>query len=199
MEKWLLPESSSLHSAGRFKQRPPGSCNLCRGIKTIKATLATALALPAGFPGSSDSKESVCNAGDASSLPGLGRSPEEGNGQPIPVFLPGEFHGERSLVGYSSWGHKESDVTERLRHTPSDTWNILCPVAFFHTPRKDHSVKSKRLLNQGMLRSAQGRDCFPPSSAPGWSKFRQNSYKAIVWGCYQGKRKYVVKRTLNTS
>ena len=31
-----------------------------------------------------------------------------------PVFLPGEFHGQRSLVGYSLWGHKELDVTERL-------------------------------------------------------------------------------------
>ena len=31
-----------------------------------------------------------------------------------PVFLPGEFHGQRSLVGYSSWGHKESDTTEQL-------------------------------------------------------------------------------------
>ena len=34
--------------------------------------------------------------------------------QPIPVFLPGEFHGQRSLVGYSPWGHKESDTTEWL-------------------------------------------------------------------------------------
>ena len=34
--------------------------------------------------------------------------------QPIPVFLPGEFHEQRSLAGYSSWGHKESDTTERL-------------------------------------------------------------------------------------
>ena len=31
---------------------------------------------------------------------------------PILVFLPGEFHGQRSLVGFSPWGHKESDVTE---------------------------------------------------------------------------------------
>ena len=29
-----------------------------------------------------------------------------------PVFLPGEFHGQRSLAGYSPWGHKESDTTE---------------------------------------------------------------------------------------
>ena len=33
---------------------------------------------------------------------------------PTPVFLPGEFHGQRSLVGYSPWGHKESDTAERL-------------------------------------------------------------------------------------
>ena len=33
--------------------------------------------------------------------------------QPMPVFLPGEFHGQRSLVGYSTWGHKDSDTTER--------------------------------------------------------------------------------------
>ena len=34
--------------------------------------------------------------------------------QPTPVFLPGESHGQRSLVGYSRWGRKESDMTERL-------------------------------------------------------------------------------------
>ena len=34
--------------------------------------------------------------------------------QPTPALLSGEFHGPRSLVGYSSWGHKESDTTERL-------------------------------------------------------------------------------------
>ena len=32
--------------------------------------------------------------------------------QPTPVFMPGEFHGQRSLAGYSPWGHKESDMTE---------------------------------------------------------------------------------------
>ena len=34
--------------------------------------------------------------------------------QPTPVFLPRKFHGQRSLAGYSPWGHKESDRTERL-------------------------------------------------------------------------------------
>ena len=35
--------------------------------------------------------------------------------QPTPVFLPGEFHGQRSLVGYSPWGHRELNVTKTLR------------------------------------------------------------------------------------
>ena len=37
--------------------------------------------------------------------------------QPTPAFLPGEFHGQRSLAGYSPWGCKESDTTEGLTHT----------------------------------------------------------------------------------
>ena len=57
---------------------------------------------------------SACNAEDLGLIPGSRRSPGEGNGQPTPVFLPRESHGWRSLVGYSPWGRKESDTTERL-------------------------------------------------------------------------------------
>ena len=62
-------------------------------------------------------KESACNAGDTgdrSSIPGLGRSPGGGKWQPTPVFLPEKSHGQRSLAGYSTKGHKESDMTEQL-------------------------------------------------------------------------------------
>ena len=37
--------------------------------------------------------------------------------QPTPVFLPGESHGQRSLMGYSPWGSKELNITEQLTHT----------------------------------------------------------------------------------
>ena len=67
-----------------------------------------------GFLGGSDSKESACNAGDLGSIPGSGRSPGERNGNPPPVFLPGEFYRQRSLAGYSPWCRKESDTTEGL-------------------------------------------------------------------------------------
>ena len=46
--------------------------------------------------------------------------------QPTPMFLPGESHGQRSLVGYSPWGHKESDTTEQLHFHFLITQDILC-------------------------------------------------------------------------
>ena len=49
--------------------------------------------------------------------PWVGKIPWRRAWQPTPVFLPGESHGQRSLVGYSPWGHKESDVTEVADHT----------------------------------------------------------------------------------
>ena len=57
-------------------------------------------------PHSSVGKESPCNAGDPASIPGLGRSPGEGNGNPLQysVFLARESYGWRSLVGHSPWG-----------------------------------------------------------------------------------------------
>ena len=45
--------------------------------------------------------------------------------QPTPVFLPGESHGQRSLAGYSPWGHKKSDTTEATYTHWSTTRNIL--------------------------------------------------------------------------
>ena len=42
----------------------------------------------------------------------LGKIPWRRKWQPIPVFLPGKSHGQKSQVGYSPWGHKESDMTE---------------------------------------------------------------------------------------
>ena len=168
---------------------------------------------PKGFAHSSVGKESGCSEGDPGSVPGLGRSPGEGNGNPlqysslenplgrgacrlqsmgsqesdmtwqlnhqttttkvqylfwglfpnvlyeeaeftikydssilqrrpgfdpwvrkiwrrewqsIPVFLPGEFHGQSSPVGYSLWDHKESDMTDQL--------TLLQPLVYY-SPR----------------------------------------------------------------
>ena len=66
------------------------------------------------FPGGSDGKASVYNAGDPGLIPGLGRFPWRRKWQSTPVLLPGKSHGQRSPVGYSPWGCKESDTTEQL-------------------------------------------------------------------------------------
>ena len=71
-----------------------------------------------GFPGGSDGKESARNAGDLSSIPGLG-SMEPGidpfwRGEWLPTQYSGPEnpHGQRSLTGYGSQGLRESDTTE---------------------------------------------------------------------------------------
>ena len=69
--------------------------------------------------------------GDPGSIPGLGRSPGEGNGNPL-VFLPGKSHRWRSLVNYSPWRRKESDRTEQLHFHFSLSLN--------NYPWKCHSV-----------------------------------------------------------
>ena len=61
-------------------------------------------------------KNPPANAGDMRCTfdPWLGTIPLRRAWQLTPVFLPGESHGHRSLVGFSPWGHEESDTTERL-------------------------------------------------------------------------------------
>ena len=64
-----------------------------------------------GFPGGAVVKSLRANAGDAGN-PWVGKTPWSRQWQPTPAFLPGQSHGQRSLAGYSPWGHKESDMTE---------------------------------------------------------------------------------------
>ena len=56
----------------------------------------------------------VGDTGDVGSIAGLGRSPGGGNGSPLQHSCLKKSHGERSLVGYSPWGHKELDMAEQL-------------------------------------------------------------------------------------
>ena len=66
------------------------------------------------FPGGSDDKESACQCRRPGFDPWVRKIPWRRKWQPNPVFLPGESHGQRSLVGYSPRGRKESDTTWRL-------------------------------------------------------------------------------------
>ena len=68
-----------------------------------------------GFPDGVSGEELFCQFRRLQRLrfdPWVGKILWRRASQPTPVFLPGESHGQRSLVGYSLWGHKESDTTE---------------------------------------------------------------------------------------
>ena len=64
-------------------------------------------------------KKLACNMGDLGSIPGLGEPPGGGHSNPLQYSCLENPHGQRSQAGYSPWGHKELDTTERLTHTHS--------------------------------------------------------------------------------
>ena len=86
-----------------------------------------------GLPWGSDSKESACSTGDPGS-PWVLKISCRRKRQPTPVFLPGEFHRQGSLVGHSPRGHKEGDMTEWLTLSPSHP----CP-SLQHSSKLQHS------------------------------------------------------------
>ena len=104
------------------------------------------------FPGGSDDKESACSVGDLGSIPELGISSGGGYGSLLQYSCLENPHGQKSLVGYSTWGHKESDTTERLsaaQHglTPYKqntmsliiTQNCFCSIIQFNIKHRRYS------------------------------------------------------------
>ena len=111
-----------------------------------------------GFPGGSDGKESTHNSGDPASITGLGRSPGKGNDNPFQYSCLENPHGQRSLVGYSPWGCKESDMTEQLTLLHYHSWTyqnkfVTClPGTFFSallplTERREKKGKKLREIS----------------------------------------------------
>ena len=71
-----------------------------------------------GFPHSSNRWWRIClQCRRPGFYPWVRKIPWRRKGQPTLVFLPREFHGQKSLTGYSSWDHKESDMIEQLTLT----------------------------------------------------------------------------------
>ena len=76
-----------------------------------------------GFPGGTGGEETACQCRRHKRRgfdPWVGKIPWRGPWQPTPVFLLGESHRQRSLVGYSPQGHRERDTTEVIRHARTD-------------------------------------------------------------------------------
>ena len=75
-----------------------------------------------GFPGGSHGKESACNAGAQDLIPGSGRSPGEGNGNPLQYSCLENPMGKRSLMGYSSLGCRVGHDSVVNIFIPYDTY-----------------------------------------------------------------------------
>ena len=87
-----------------------------------------------GLPRWQSSKESTCQCRRLRFNPWVRKIPWGRKWQPTPVFLPGKFHGQRSLVDYSLWGHKESDRTKWLSTmTIKSVVIVLWSVLYFHS------------------------------------------------------------------
>ena len=99
--------------------------------KIFKKSLLSPFCFPRGLPRLLSSKELVCQHRRHKRRgfdPWFRKIPWRRKWQPTPVFLPGESHGHRNLVGYSSWGCKESDRTEHAHmhthtHALSHFWS----------------------------------------------------------------------------
>ena len=114
-------------------------------------------------------KKSSCNVGDTGLIPGLGRSPGEGNGNTLQYPSLENPHGQRSLVGYSPWGHKVLDSTK-----PSSSWSCLAmrgtgvELLKATLPSHEESLPG----NGAQVRKAERRDTLvvslerPDSAAP---------------------------------
>ena len=93
--------------------------------------------------------------------PWVGKMPWRREWQPTPVFLPGEFHGQRSLAGYSPWSRKESDRTEQLTHKEPT-------ITFILTQRfraKDSIAVSTESDSCSVVSDCVSMDCSPPGSS----------------------------------
>ena len=110
--KGLFPKShrSQKHLKPFWKQR--GKVGVAPGMVTCicHPVPVTAARLPRWPSG----KESACRCRRRGFNPWVGKSPSRRKWQLSPIFLPGKSHGQRSRVGYSPGGHKESDTTEQL-------------------------------------------------------------------------------------
>ena len=103
-----------------------------------------------GFPGGASGKEPACQRRRCERRgfdPWVRKILQGRAWQPTPVFLPGEPHGQRSLVGYSPWGRKELDTTEVTQHACMQETNSYYLVHMFASPQL--SMASGNLVSTG--------------------------------------------------
>ena len=105
-------------------------CKIVNIILVLKPTRFASLMCPLydtveGFPSWLSGKESACQCRKCVFYPRVGKIPWRKKWQPTPVFLPGKSHDQRSLVGCSPWGHKESDTIKDMHTWHCRQWLLF--------------------------------------------------------------------------
>ena len=110
-----------------------------------------------GFPGGSVVKNLPANVEVMGRFSWIGKIPWRRKWQPTPVFLPGKFHGQRNLVCYSPWDHKESDMTE-CTHTDTHTYTFteawaekLCALLLWTVYKDSNAKELDKVINHCSL------------------------------------------------
>ena len=100
-----------------------------------------------------------------SSIPGLGRSPGGGHGNPLQYSSLENPHGQRSLAGYSPWGHKELDTTEQLSTHKNGIWSFRMESTLFKVTEVENSREKSSDPPECKVQVALGIDTFFPLSS----------------------------------
>ena len=107
-----------------------------------------------------EAKNPPANAGETremSLIPGLGRSWGEGDGNPLQYFLPGKFHGQKNLAGYSPWSCKESDTTECARtHTCTHAEHLALKASTALSQERHRTVRNRNSTLGGRTQGLMG-------------------------------------------
>ena len=125
-----LPVNPGIESCFLYTLDPTPAL-FCPSIPWAQILSMTPSQTSLGFPGGASSEEPICQCRRLKRRrfnPWVRKIPWSRKWQPVQVFLPGKFHGQRSLEGYSPWGHKESDTNEYT--------HILHHVAVENNPQR---------------------------------------------------------------
>ena len=151
---WGFPGSSS----GKESTRRPRFNSWIRKIPWRRDRLPVPVFL--GFSGDSDGKQSACNVGDLGLIPGLGRSPGGGHGNPLQYSCLENPQGQRSLAGSCLWGCRVG-YDWATKHSTVVIWGqTFCIVWFWHVSGHlwdsvGFFIKWKDIIKWATLFSAQ--------------------------------------------
>ena len=129
-----------------------------------------------GLPGGLDGTRTYLQCRRSRSSPWVKKIPWRREWLPTPVFLPKEFHGQRSLAGYSPQGGKESDRTEQLTHTHTLALENMEPK-----DQRDFGLKSRNGEDSRDLDHFHHEQVRKAITFPSLSQEQRRSAKG-VWG-----------------